>query len=106
MNNWKNKLILTDIWQNGDVPESEVHLVGKEIANRLRSIYPDYEDYDKHTFYLEEVIDSFDNLLSLEEYNSDESWADAYTPYDDFNARMSDLYDWADEDKRLWIQLN
>jgi len=106
MNNWKNKLNLSDIWQNGDVLESEVHLVGKEIANRLRKLYPDYTNYDKYTFYLEEVIDSFDNLLSLEEYNSDDSWKDAYTPYDDFNARMSDLYDWADEDKRLWIQLN
>lgn len=102
MNNWKKKLILTDIWQNGDVPESEVHLVGKEIANRLRSVYPDYAP----DVVLDEIITAFENLLSLDEYNSDPSWADAYTPYDDFNARMSDLYDWADEDKRLWIQLN
>lgn len=102
MNNWKNKLNLSDIWQSGDVPESEVHLVGKEIAVRLRMVYPDYEDDE----VLYEIITAFKNLLSLEEYNSDGSWADAYTPYDDFNARMSDLYDWADEDKRLWIQLN
>lgn len=102
MNNWKNKLNLSDIWQNGDVPESEVHLVGKEIAKRLKRIYPDYVANE----VLEEIIYSFDNLLSLDEYNSDSSWQDAYTPYDDFNARMSDLYDWADQDKRLWIQLN
>lgn len=103
MNHWKKKLILTDIWQNGDVPESEVHLVGKEIANRLKMLYPDYVADD----VLYEIISAFDNLLSLEEYNSDPSpnWPD-FTPYDDFNARMSDLYDWADEDKRLWIQLN
>lgn len=106
MNNWKKKLNLSDIWQNGDVPESEVHLVGKEIANRLKKLYPDYLDNIKFVGTgIDDIILGFENLLSLEEYDEDRDYYEV-TPYADFNARMSDLYDWADEDKHLWIQLN
>jgi hypothetical protein len=103
MRKWLKTLDLTPVWQNGDVPESEVHLVGKYIGEQLRKLYPDYEDWDKLGFEFRDMIEAFDNILTLEEYNSDVEGYDGFTPYRDFNARMEELYDFADTE-RLWVK--
>ena len=103
MTKWLKTLDLTSVWQCGNVPEAEVHEVGKYIAKELRRLYPDYDDVDKWGFELSNLIDDFDNILTLEEYESDVIGFDGFTPYADFNERMSQLYDFADMHK-LWVK--
>lgn len=102
MNKWKQTLQLSDVWQSGDVPESEVHNVGKIIAKRMRKLYPDYADYDKYGYEFEEMIDRFDSIITLDEYQKDPEDYNFFGPDDEFNDVMECLYDWADANK-LWI---
>jgi hypothetical protein len=103
MTKWLKTLDLTSVWQNGDAPESDVHMIGKYIAEQLRLLYPDYTDSDKWGFELENLIEDFDNILTLEEYENDTIGFDGFTPYADFNERMRQLYDFADTHK-LWVK--
>lgn len=103
MRKWLKTLDLTSVWQNGDVPESEVHLVGKYIAKQLRKLYPDFADWDKWGSGLDDLIDRFDSILTLESYLEDPADYNYVSPFDEFNGYMSELYDFADAE-RLWIK--
>lgn len=103
MNKWKKTLDLTPVWQNGKVPESEVHLVGQYIAKQLRKLYPDYEDYDKWGFELEELIEQFESVITLEEYEKCPEAYSYYGPYKEFNGYMQVLYDFAYYNG-LWVK--
>jgi hypothetical protein len=105
MKKWLKTLDLTSVWQGGDVPESEVHIVGKYIAKQLALLYPFYADFEhpKFDYTLYDLVEAFDNVLALDEYNSDVEGYGDFTPYEDFNARMSELYDFADANS-LWVK--
>lgn len=103
MNIWKKKLDISDLWKNGEIPHSELPTTGKIIASRLKRMYPDWDDIDVWGFELRDIIEGFDNLLSVEEWEKDPSDY-CLTPVEDFDARMAELYDFGDVGKRLWVQ--
>ena len=64
-------------------------LVAKELRKLMQRSFKD--DYD-----LLGIIESFEYIIS------DEDIEDDFTPVEDFNARMFDLYEFADYN-RIWI---
>lgn len=99
---WDKTLDLSDVWNNGDVPESEMCTLGKEIAKRIRCMYSAKFVMDNPE--LGEIIEMFEGICTVEDIESGEYCFDSVT--EDFNARMYDLYEWADSDKRLCIITN
>lgn len=100
---WDKTLDLSDVWDNGNVPDEEIPNLGKEIAKRLRCMYSAKafsEDYE-----LVEIVESFDNIITVEEALSDNDCSIEWIT-EEFNLAMENLYDWADYNKRLCIVLN
>ena len=119
MNKWKYTLDLSVVWDNdGDGwDDSNIHMLGKIIAKRLKRLFPDYKDTEKRGFVLEEIIDEMENgICTLERaaaINKDNRtyceeqdlyWHEVI-PLDDFNNVMAELYGWADRE-RLWVRTN
>lgn len=115
MNKWNKTLDLSCVWDNdGDGwTDENVHMLGKIIAKRLKRLYKDYQDYDKYGYQLEELIEALEDVLTIERANSvnaeEKLWClnndkdfTPFTPLEDFNSVMAELYDWADGE-RLWI---
>lgn len=105
MNKGNKTLQLKDVWKNGEWYDENVHELGKIIAKRLKLLYKDYEDYDKYGYQLEELIESFEDVLTIERADSINENDEEFTPVsplEDFNNVMAELYDWADGE-RLWI---
>lgn len=106
---WDKTLDLTDVWNHGDVSEADMPSLGKEIAKRLRCMYSakffmDDAESNPYSDSLSDVVHGFDSILTEEEINSGEYCFESVT--DHFNCCMRNLYDWADEDKRLCIITN
>lgn len=109
---WDKTLDLTDIWNNGDVSEADMPALGKEIAKRLRSMYSAKfftdDEVSEHIYSLyyslSEIVDEFDCILTEEDIATGEYSFDSVTEH--FNCWMENLYNWADEGKRLCIITN
>ena len=104
---WDKTLDLTDVWNHGDVSEADMPALGKEIAKRLRCMYSAkffMDDAEVHHYSLYEIVDEFDSILTEEEIDSGKYCFESVT--DHFNCCMENLYNWADEDKRLCIITN
>lgn len=101
---WNKTLDLSCVWDNdGDGwTDENVHMLGKVIAKRLKRLYKDYQDYDKYGYQLEELIDAFEDVLTIERADSINEGEKLFSPLGDFNNVMEELYDWA-YGERLWI---
>lgn len=86
---WDYTVSFDGFW-NLDIPAEEK---GKLAAKELEKLVHFFED----DYKLGQLIDEF-------KYTEGDG-TEEFTPEDDFNARMSDLYDWAD-DNRIWISIN
>ncbi|AUR89051.1 hypothetical protein NVP1121O_023 [Vibrio phage 1.121.O._10N.286.46.C4] len=103
-----------DEWNN-----ENVHELGKWVAEKVKSAIKDYEDYDKYGFELEEMIENFENICTLEsaeEINKDnrahheqriaegyESFHYDIVPLEEFDECTRTLYDLGDR-YRWWIE--
>ena len=82
---WKNKITIKDSWEQakrGDISMVEAR---DDLVQKLKAL-PCF----KTNAELQEIINSFEGLTKEE-------------TFDDFDEILNDLYDWADEDNRLWI---
>lgn len=88
---WQHRLKLSDLLDNDDPTREQVGEVARQVHQRL-------EDFRLTYFGKDDVLDQI----------SDEFHTIGYVDRDDadlieFNMVLDDLYDWADRDKRLWI---
>ena len=113
MNKWNKTLELKDVWNNGEWTDENVHELGNIIAKELKHLYEDYGDYDQYGYQLEEMIEAFEDILTVERadvINAHEAqWCllndkkfIPVSPLEDFNNVIAELYDWVDGE-RLWI---
>lgn len=82
MANWKEKVFIRDILE---MDVSETKKAGIELAKRLRKFKCSSDPK------LLDIIEELEN--NVDEYDED-----------GFNLLLQDLYDWADEGHRLWIE--
>lgn len=86
---WKKKVELGDVWNNEELEFTERRDV---IVRRLKILAPwaarQDAQYSPDLTFAELVED----LADCEDY-------------DEFNLAWDELYDWADQGKRLWIDL-
>ena len=85
MANWKHKIQIWDLYDRYDRNEIDVPTLGKLLAERLEKV-------------AEEMPSSWQKELgsiatSLEEVNS----------VDEYDSCLEALYDWGDQDHRLWV---
>ena len=73
MAQWQRKIDLKDVWDSKDVP-----LIAKTLSTRLRALEPLGDD--RLDWTREELADQFEDIEAV----------------DEFDAVMSELYDWAD----------
>lgn len=84
MANWQYRLDVREEWKQANRGELTAMQMGQTVARKLRELYM-FPDGD-----LLDLIDQFDALDEQDEF-------------DDFDVIWEELYDWADEDHRLWI---
>ena len=77
MANWKNKLIVSDFWEDDFDPKRH----SRKIVSAIKTQLPEYVDE------LQGIIDDFELL-------------DEYSTVDDFDYVLADLYDWGDQEVR------
>ena len=82
---WTHTLDLSEAWPQAEREEITTAQLGRLIAEGLESLTKFYP-FD----------DDLNNLIAdMQEVSADP---------DEFNVLMDVLYDWADQDKRLWIK--
>lgn len=93
MPTWNHTVNFTHFWRNDDI---SIQAKGVLAAKELRRLM-------KHSFEgdweLLEIIEMFSCILLAEDMEDDFE----FTPTDDFDSRMFDLYEWADYN-RVWIE--
>ena len=93
MRGWQHHLQLKDVLDHDDVTPAVVASAAEEIYGRLEKFrlehYPKDDDLDSISdhFHTIAIIDGPENADVVE-----------------FNTVMNALYDWADFDKRLWVE--
>ena len=89
MTNWKNRILYGDLskaYRDGSLTSAQV---AARLVTRLeKNVSPHYPDDQD----LSDIIMAFDDLAR-----------DPATTAGDFDDVLENLYDWADEDHRLWI---
>lgn len=85
MANWKEKLMLNDLYKKIDDTILSVNEAGKQVANRIRKL----KYYKKYIDELEEIADNF-------EFDCED--------VEDFDRNLEELYNFGDFNHRLWIQ--
>ena len=114
MNKWNHTLNLSDVW-NDSWNDSNVHELGKGLAERLKLKFKAYED----DYTLLEIIEMFESICTEDEakdINADnldfhhkqlaegkDNFHFDIVPMEEFNEQMRSLYDWADSE-RVWIK--
>lgn len=88
MTNWKYKVDFSSFYRDEDLSLSEK---GVLVAKKLERLPIQDDD-------LKDLIEDFKCIIK-EDIVDD---LEVFTPTQDFDARMCDLYDWAD-DNRVWI---
>lgn len=80
MANWKRMLDLSDLWQKYVIDDevSDLDGLNKAVIQRIRAFDPELED----------IVSEFECVSDS----------------DDFDAAMSALYDYAD-DERIWVKV-
>lgn len=88
MANWKARVDVSDLWKAHRDGAMPIHELAHELADRLKHTLPGayLEDYQ-----YEGIVDE------LADFHEEDS-------VDNFDYILSQLYDWADEGHRLWIQ--
>lgn len=89
MSQWQRTLDLQESWVKAVNDELPVHVLAKEIAEKLRALKPLVEPGEDSqeswaNFKLDDVAREFENIA--EEESDDVQW---------FDFAMSELYDWA-----------
>lgn len=108
---WKYVLDLSSRWGE-DWDESNIHEMGKCVANQIKRTFKDYPDYAKWGFQFEEIVDMFEATPTQEESdslnrdnmrwcveNNKESEYFVECPLEYFNGWMTELYDFADRER-------
>jgi hypothetical protein len=89
MRKWKHRIEFRHFWDNDEISIEEKGKLASKAIKRLEKHLTEDEWYD-----LEEIAEQFENVSDSDD--------DDFTVEDDFNARMSDLYDWADSND-VWV---
>lgn len=84
MANWQQQVYLGDLWQDEDLPFEQLR---DGIVERLRAL-PYYDGPQRDAEY-EDIVE---NLATTDDEDA-------------FDWEWHSLYDWADDDHRLWIDL-
>lgn len=96
---WKETLDLSDVWDKKEWDDENVQELGKIIGERIRKLKAfDEEDW----IFVGDCVERFENVYPFEEFIADEGEL-PYTPIEDFDEAMRELYDWAD-DNRVWVK--
>ena len=82
MANWKNRVKVTDLWEDEGLSFEETR---DAVVERLEAL--GIEDEDEFT--------PFSDIVNGLRYSEDES---------EFDQWWDELYDWGDEGHRLWIE--
>lgn len=83
MANWRTKIRLTDLHELNKAKKIEPTELGKEVAKRLKAT-----KYAKDEVF-EQIINLFENeVFDIEDYDN----------------ALCELYDFADEGHRIWIE--
>ena len=90
-------LRLDDIWKVEDWDNNTVHILGKNVQVRLKRLYPDYDNADIHGYDLYDIVENFGFVSTCEDAEL------PFTPMEEFDNYMVQLYDWADAND-LWVQ--
>jgi uncharacterized protein YpuA (DUF1002 family) len=88
MADWKTKLDIKEEWEQREKDEITNQQLCKAIAAKLKMNRFFKKDED-----LQEIAEDFENFEDNDDGDSDEL----------FNDLMSQLYDYGDEDHRIWV---
>ena len=83
MKQWKCTLDISDLHAKSRAGELTADELGKQVAARIRGL-PSLRYREE----LEDIAQAF---------------ADYLAGFDEYDGVLAELYDWADEDKRLWV---
>lgn len=89
MANWTHRLNLKVEWELRDQGELTVQQLAARVAAKLKKV--DFNDDDVN-FDRDDIVDEFEGLSE-----------DPSASVEDFDDVLARLYDFADEDKRLWV---
>jgi len=90
MVNWKHRLDVKCPWEQASNDEITIQQLAEIVAKKLLAI--DFKDEDVN-YDRDDIADEFQGL------SEDES-----AGRDDFDCVLARLYDFADEDHRLWVK--
>ena len=82
---WKNKINMKDSWERAKKDSISMIEVRDDLVQKLKALPCFKTDAE-----LQKIVDNFKGLTEEE-------------PFDHFDEVLEDLYDWADQDNRLWI---
>lgn len=85
-NQWARKVALNGLI-TGDDSEEHAISIGKELAAAVDKAIPKTDPLRDEE--LDDILERMQEVVDC----------------DDFNYALRDLYDWADQGKRLWLQL-
>lgn len=94
-NGWRARVAVTDLLEAaeedpwGDFPDETVQAIGAGITVRLRALQAIGYANDSD---LSQIVEEFDCIGQAPEGE----WPEDWTRRQDFDARLRDLYDWAD----------
>ncbi|MCK5603728.1 hypothetical protein KAR91_17710 [Candidatus Pacearchaeota archaeon] len=93
MTNWKHTLRFEQWYHDDDISIKEkAELAAKELKITMKLFR--FKDDDD----LEEIIENFEGVSG----DGEQEETTEFTIREDFNARMSELYDWADNNS-VWV---
>lgn len=95
MAKWKATVDFSSFWDDDISIQEKGKLASVELNKLMNAKW--LSDYDKYE--LEEIIEGFEWCTG----DGEPPETTEFTPIEDFNARMEDLYDWADCYK-VWIK--
>lgn len=100
MAKWNETLNLSDVWDSEKWTDRNVQELGKIVAERIRKLKSfDTEDW----IFISDCVERFEDIYPYEEFVADDGEL-PYTPIEDFDEAMRELYDWADF-KRVWVKI-
>lgn len=106
---WKHHIKIKHLFEDETTPELVVKLCD-ELVKQLKPILDKYatsDDEDDIYYELELHVDNFEFLRSLADGSIEEkAWSEYGFDGDfeeEFNGYLSQLYDFADQDKLIWI---
>lgn len=98
---WKETLDLSDVWESKKWTDKNIQELGKVIGERIRKLKSfDEEDW----IFVGDCVERFENVYPFEEFIADDGEPD-FTPIEDFDEAMHQLYVWADFN-RVWVKRN